>query len=105
MTAMRTDVEGPGLNSIRSSIRRAEVKEAERLVELFQIAYGVTSHPEMDVNKVRERLRDKRNLWLVGEDAVGIVAVMGMIYYSWNDSYELGRAFTHPAYRKSGIAQ
>src|SRR5262245_15975425 len=92
MTDKRIDVEDPSLNSIRSSIRRAEPKDAERLVELFHIAYGITSHPEMDVNKVRGRLRDERNLWLVGEDADGIVAVMGMIYYPWNDAYELGRA-------------
>jgi N-acetylglutamate synthase-like GNAT family acetyltransferase len=86
------------------SIRRAGSNDAESIASLFQSAYGAASHPDLNVQQLRQRLADPRNCWLVGEDADGIAATMGMIYYPHNDSYELGRAFTQPVYRRSGIA-
>lgn len=49
-------------------------------------------------------LADSRNFHALAEEGDRIVASMAMTYYEWNDSYELGRALTHPDCRGRGLA-
>jgi N-acetylglutamate synthase-like GNAT family acetyltransferase len=86
------------------TIRRAGPADVQRVTELFQQVYRHSSHPFQDADDVRRFLADPRNFAGVAEDEGTIVASMAMTYYEWNDAYELGRALTHPEFRRHGAA-
>ncbi len=85
-------------------IRRADLKDAVQIADLFQVVYRNSSHPFQTLEDVRRFLSDSLNFQIVAEDEGRIVASMAMTYYAWNDAYELGRALTHPDYRCHGLA-
>ncbi|HTT39130.1 MAG TPA: GNAT family N-acetyltransferase [Burkholderiales bacterium] len=84
--------------------RRSGPADASAIAELFQSTYQCSSHPFQTVADVERFLADERNFQILTEEGGRIVASMAMAYNDWNDSYELGRAITHPDYRRQGLA-
>ena len=86
------------------TIRGASFGDAERLAELFQLVYRNSSHPFQSVRDIEAFLDNPLNYEMVGEVNGQIVVSMAMTHSAWNDSYELGRALTDPAFRNHGFA-
>jgi hypothetical protein len=86
------------------TMRRAQQEDSYTLAALFQMVYQNSSHPFETVAGISEFLAEPRNFQIVAERGGSVVASMAMTYSSWNDSYELGRALTHPQYRRHGLA-
>ena len=87
-----------------TTIRRAGPADAASIEALFKTVYHSGSHPFQSLEDVSRFLEDSRNVQVVAEHRRRIVASMAMTYNPWNDSYELGRAITHPDYRSQGLA-
>jgi GNAT superfamily N-acetyltransferase len=86
------------------TVRRAGAEDARTVADQFRAMYGNSDHPFSTVEGVSCFLADPRNFQLVAEKHGQIVSSAAMTYYSWNDSYELGRVLTHPEYRRQGLA-
>jgi GNAT superfamily N-acetyltransferase len=84
--------------------RRGTVEDAQAIADAFRAIYGNSSHPFQCADDVASFLKDDRNHQLICEADDCIVGGAAMIYGAWNDSYELGRAFTTPAFRGNGLA-
>jgi N-acetylglutamate synthase-like GNAT family acetyltransferase len=87
------------------AIRQAKVADGAKLHALFQLEYRGSSHPFQTLDDVVAFLADSRNFAIVAEIDDQLVSAMAMTYCAWNDSFELGRAITHPDYRRHGLAQ
>ena len=87
-----------------TSFRRGLPKDANDLVNLFNAVYRHSSHPFQNATAVSTFLADSSNFQIIAETEDGMVATAAMAYSAWNDSYELGRALTHPSYRGHGLA-
>ena len=101
------EIEGtiPFLGSrVRLAIRRAGPQDASALAALFHMVYESGSHPFHTVGGVEAFLSQPCNFQILAERGESVVASMAMAYNSWNNSYELGRALTHPEYRGHGLA-
>src|SRR5262247_4130444 len=85
-------------------VRRAAVTDAPELAELFRPVYPKSSHPFQRLSDVEAFLSDSRNVEVVVERDHRIVAGAAMTRCEWNDSYELGRAITHPDFQGQGLA-
>jgi GNAT superfamily N-acetyltransferase len=86
------------------TIRRAGLKDANTIAELFHSMYRNSSHPFHSTTSVAEFLQDTRNFQIIAEADNRIVASMAMTFNPWNEAYELGRAITVPEYRRNGLA-
>jgi len=86
-------------------VRRASVADAAAISTLFQLEYRDSSHPFQTLDDVAAFLSDARNFEIVADIDGQLVSSMAMTYCAWNDSYELGRAITHPDYRRHGLAE
>jgi len=85
-------------------VRRAGLQDAPQLAELFRPVYPNSSHPFQRLSDIEDFLSDLRNFEVVVEREQKIVAGAAMTYCAWNDSYELGRAITHPDHQGHGLA-
>src|SRR5579862_9066247 len=95
----------PSRSSVNDlTVRRAGVQDATRIAALFHLVYRDSNHPFQTVDDVAAFLSNPNNFEIVAEEKGQIVSSMAMTHYEWNNSYELGRALTHPAYRRNGIA-
>src|SRR5215813_2321177 len=98
--------DGPREESVPEelTLRRAGSEDACKIAALFQLVYRNSSHPFQTVDDVARFLADARNFQIVAELDGRIISSVAMTYYAWNDSYELGRAITHPDHRCHGLA-
>jgi GNAT superfamily N-acetyltransferase len=95
----------PSLGSrVRLAVRRAGPQDASALAALFHIVYQSGSHPFQTVAGIEAFLSQPCNFQILAERGKSVVASMAMTYNSWNNSFELGRALTHPEYRGHGLA-
>jgi GNAT superfamily N-acetyltransferase len=86
------------------AVRRAGPQDASTLAALFQMVYKNSSHPFQTIGAVEAFLLQPSNFQILAEDSKSVIASMAMTYNSWNNSYELGHALTHPEYRGHGLA-
>jgi hypothetical protein len=87
-------------------IREALPKDAEQIVDLFNITYnyGYGVDECRCVEKVRKIIEDKRDLWFVATDGDKIAASTVGMPNKWNRTYETCRGATNPTYRRMGAA-
>jgi GNAT superfamily N-acetyltransferase len=85
------------------TIRKASSEDATDIANLFKLAYAECSHPCKGADFVRDEVLSRKAAWRVAVAHNHIVACMSISPSAWNRSWELGRAVTHPDYRRAGI--
>lgn len=98
--AIALDIEQP-LNDF--TLRPASTGDAERLAELFTIAYGQTTHPCQSPDYIHKAMLSGQQRWFVVESGNLLAGCSCIARRPWNRSWEVCHGVVHPDARRTGV--